>query len=76
MQSWRHLRDYRSSIALEHETFMAGCALACPFSSSDELEGAIIAARRAAGRYGRRPWWPMLTGFAIVVGAIVMFSFS
>jgi len=30
----------------------AGQALACPFSSSDEFEAAIIKARRAAGAYG------------------------
>ena len=30
----------------------AGQALACPFSSSDEYEAAIIQARRAEGAYG------------------------
>jgi len=29
----------------------AGCALVCDFSSSDEFEAALIAERRAAGRY-------------------------
>jgi hypothetical protein len=31
----------------------AGRALACVFSSSDEFEAALIAERRAEGRYGR-----------------------
>ena len=37
-------------LALEAE--YAGSALACPFSSSDEYEAALIDARRAAGLYG------------------------
>jgi hypothetical protein len=74
MQMWRHLRDYRLSLALENETLVAGSALACAFSSSDEFEAALIAERRAAGMYGRKPWWPMLTGIAIVVGAVAIFS--
>jgi hypothetical protein len=34
----------------------AGLALACPYSSSDEYEAAIIAERRRTGAYGSR--WP------------------
>ncbi len=38
--------------ALELTAERAGCALACPFASSDEYEASIIKARRAAGVYG------------------------
>jgi len=72
MTPWRHLRDYRSSIALENETFDAGSALACSFSSSDEFEAAIIAERRAAGMYDRTPWLPIVAGLAIVCAMVVL----
>jgi hypothetical protein len=39
-------------LALQSTAEHAGLALACPFSSSDEFEAAIIRARRAAGVYG------------------------
>ena len=32
----------------------AGCALACPFSSSAEFEAAVIQSKRRAGVYGPR----------------------
>jgi hypothetical protein len=37
---------------LENFAESAGRALACAFSSSDEFEAALIAERRAEGRYG------------------------
>jgi hypothetical protein len=40
-------------VALEGCAQSAGHALACAFSSSDEFEAALIAERRAEGRYGR-----------------------
>lgn len=39
-------------VALEGCAQNAGHALACAFSSSDEYEAALIAERRAEGRYG------------------------
>jgi hypothetical protein len=45
----------------------AGRALACVFSSSDEFEAALIAERRAEGRYGRRR---ISNSILIVVAAI------
>jgi hypothetical protein len=42
------------SVTLEGYAQGAGCALACDFSSSDEFEAALIAERRAEGRYGPR----------------------
>jgi hypothetical protein len=74
MGAWRALHDYRSSLALENETALAGCALACDFSSSEEFEAAIIDKRRAAGMYRGIPWGPLLIGAGVVIGAIVVFS--
>ena len=44
------------SLALEGCADSAGRALACTFSSSDEFEAALIAQRRAEGRYGPRKY--------------------
>jgi len=41
-------------VALEGCAQSAGHALGCAFSSSDEYEAALIAERRAEGRYGPR----------------------
>ena len=40
-------------IALEADLARAGRAWACPYSSSDEFEAAVICSRRRAGAYGR-----------------------
>jgi hypothetical protein len=74
MHPWRHLRDYRSSIALESDIALAGSAMACPFSSSDEFEAAVIEQRRATGMYHGATWWPVLAGMVIVVSALVALS--
>jgi len=42
------------NLSLEAYAERAGAALACAFSSSAELDAAVIAARRAAGVYGPR----------------------
>jgi hypothetical protein len=49
-----HERPGADFLALEALVERAGCALACPFSSSAEFEAALIAERRAAGVYGPR----------------------
>ncbi len=73
MRTWRLLSDYRSSLALENEMVLARSALACPFSSSDEFEAAIIAQRRVAGMY--RTWrWPSIAGCTIVFALGVAFA--
>ncbi len=41
-------------VALKLHAERAGLAWACPFSSSDEFEAAVISARRRAGAYGPR----------------------
>ena len=50
--SWIPSRLHADMLALQSTAEHAGRALACPFSSSDEFEVAVIRARRAAGAYG------------------------
>lgn len=67
------------SLVLEGCADSAGRALACMFSSSDEFEAALIAERRAEGRYGPRKYRKqklvacaaMALALAIVLIAIV-----
>jgi hypothetical protein len=73
MDAWRALRDYRSGLSLENETALAGCALACDFSSSEEFEAAVISKRRAAGMYRSAPW-PSIAGCALVLALGVAFA--
>lgn len=73
MGTWRALHDYRSSLVLENETALAGCALACDFSSSEEFEAAIISKRRAAGMYRAVPW-SSIAGCAIVLALGVAYT--
>ena len=52
----------------------AGQALACAFSSSDEYEAAVIAERRAEGRYGsRRPPLALIFGIGAAIIALIVF---
>jgi hypothetical protein len=75
MGTWRALHDYRSSIALENEMALAGCALGCSFSSSEEFEADVISQRRAAGRYGANMWPSILSCVALLAlgAAAVLF---
>jgi hypothetical protein len=47
------LSPMQSAAALDAHADHARQALACAYSSSDEYEAAVIAARRQAGAYGR-----------------------
>lgn len=62
-------------VALEGCAESAGHALACAFSSSDEYEAALIAERRAEGRYGPRKRLKQLfliaTAVAVALGVLV-----
>lgn len=60
------------SLALEGCADSAGRALACMFSSSDEFEAALIAERRAEGRYGPRKYrkQKLFAGAAIALALI------
>ena len=46
---WRGRGDL---LALENTVARAGWALACPFSSSDEFEAAVVKSKLDAGVYG------------------------
>ncbi len=62
---WMPSRVSADMLALQGFAERAGCALACPFSSSEEFEAAIIRSRREAGAYGRkRPWHYVLCACA------------
>lgn len=65
----------RSTPTLENETALAGCALGCAWSSSDEFEAAIIDERRAAGMYRSSPWWPVAAGTALLAIVVVFSQF-
>lgn len=60
------LRTRAAELALESTAAHAGCAMACPFSSSDEFEAAVIRSRLDAGVYGpkRRHRHLLLAGAA------------
>jgi len=63
-------------LSLEAAAVSARSGFACMFSSSDEYESALIAERRAQGRYDqRRSRWPilMLIGAALAVVGTVLF---
>jgi hypothetical protein len=60
-------------VALEGCAQSAGHALACAFSSSDEYEAALIAERRAEGRYRPRQRTRILiTATAIALATAVL----
>jgi hypothetical protein len=60
---------------LAQDVDLAGTAMACRYSSSDEYEAALIAERRQAGAY-RKPLWHrprpwiicMIAGAAALIG--------
>ena len=60
---------------LEMAAHATRSGFACMFSSSDEYEAALIAERRAEGRYRRARFWPitMFVGCGLTVaGAVLM----
>jgi hypothetical protein len=57
------------AVALEGCAASAGQALACAFSSSDEYEAALIAQRRAEGRYAPRRSWKRTVAYATAIAA-------
>ena len=66
---WRQLTPSQrraDTLALHASAARAGCALACPFSSSDEFEADIIRAKLDAGVYGpkRRRRYALYAGTA------------
>ena len=62
-------------MSLEADAASARGGFGCLFSTSDEYEDALIALRRAEGRYGRSLGaWPLLLfmGCAMVVGGMAL----
>lgn len=62
--------------ALEASVASARAGFACMFSTSDEYENALIAARRAEGRYGSAfDWQPVILGGCtlVLLGVLVTF---
>lgn len=75
MMTTRSHGSHSSMISLEAAAASARSGFACMFSSSDEYEDALIAERRAQGRYAApRSRWPILMfiGCAITVAGIVL----
>jgi hypothetical protein len=71
-EPWTLIRARTAEPTLESTAARAGCAMACPFSSSDEFEAAVIRSRLDAGVYGpkRRQRRLLLAGAAS--GMLVM----
>jgi hypothetical protein len=62
-------------LSLEDRAATARGGFGCLFSTSDEYETALIAVRRAQGRYGQqRSPWPiiMFIGCALMMAATVL----
>ena len=72
-QPWTPSRPRADMLALQVSAERAGCALACPFSSSDEFEAAIIRGKLDAGVYGpkRRRRYALYAGTAMSVLAVL-----
>ena len=78
MESIRSRNSQSALMSLEADAASAGRGFACLFSDSDEYETALIAERRAQGRYqAPRSRWPivMLLGVLLmVVGTVLLLS--
>ena len=81
MESTRLHNAQSALLSLEVAAATARGGFGCLFASSDEYETALIAERRAQGRYGRygrpRSPWPMLmfVGIALMVlGTVLVFN--
>lgn len=63
-------------LTLENAAQAARSGFACLFSSSDEFEAALIAERRAQGRYTRPNHWPrvLFIGGVFLTAAIVLLA--
>ena len=69
----RHHDSQSDITALEAAAAHARSGFACMFSTSDEYEDALIAARRAEGRYGSTfDWQPVLLAGSVVILSVVL----
>jgi hypothetical protein len=78
MESTRRQNPQAALMSLEVAAASARGGFACLFSTADEYETALIAERRAQGRYTQsRSYWPLalFLGCALVVtGTVLLFS--
>jgi hypothetical protein len=75
MESIRRQNPQAALMSLEAHAASARGGFACLFSTADEYETALIAERRAQGRYTQsRSYWPiaLFAGCALVVAATVV----
>jgi uncharacterized protein GlcG (DUF336 family) len=78
MHAIRRRNPQAALLSLEAAAASARGGFACIFSTSDEYESALIAERRAQGRYDhRRSRWPVVLfagGVIVVAGTALLFS--
>lgn len=78
MESIRRQNPQAALMSLEAAAASARGGFACLFSTADEYETALIAERRAQGRYTQsRSYWPLalFCGCALVVaGSVLLFA--
>ncbi|QQN61784.1 hypothetical protein JIR23_19380 [Bradyrhizobium diazoefficiens] len=75
MESIRRQNPQAALMSLEAAAASARGGFACLFSTADEYETALIAERRAQGRYAQgRSYWPiaLFLGCALVVAGTVL----
>ena len=73
--NWNRKSTHTAHLSLEADETSARSGFACLFSTSDEYERAVIAERRAQGRYtcSRGPWPAvMVVGIALMVAGFAM----
>jgi hypothetical protein len=78
MESIRRQNPQAALMSLEAAAASARGGFACLFSTADEYETAVIAERRAQGRYTQaRSYWPVALFIGctlIVLGTAVLFA--
>jgi hypothetical protein len=74
MIATRHDSPRTALIMLDAAAQAARSGFACMFSTSDEYEAALIAERRAEGRYRRSRFWPitMFVGCGLTVAGVAL----
>jgi len=62
---------------LDDAAHAARSGFACMFSTAEEYEAALIAERRAEGRYNSSHFWPvaMAVGCSIMVAGVALLMF-
>jgi hypothetical protein len=78
MESIRRQNPQAALMSLEAHAASARGVFACLFSTADEYETALIAERRAQGRYTRsRSYWPIalfLACLLVVTGTVLLLA--